>query len=92
MASIITSPAATGVLDEDTFAKDTIVFEGTEVRAYHSGSRWHVLAAGHEAISANLDEALQILFNPRFHANTQELVHEIHEKVPGPRSGISWRP
>lgn len=90
MASIIASPDATGVLDADALAADAIVFEGTEVDAYHSGSRWHVRAAGHEAISPDLDQALQILFNPRFHANTEELIHQILEKVPGPRSGISW--
>lgn len=58
---------------------DTFVFEGVEVQVSRPDSKWHLRAAGQEAIHAHLGEATRILFNPNFHADTTPLINEILE-------------
>lgn len=53
------------------------LFEGIEVEAFRSDSRWHLRAAGHEAISEHLGEAARVLFNPSFHDDTGSLIEAI---------------
>ena len=55
----------------------TVFFEGIEVEAFWSDSKWHVRAAGHEAINPHLGEATRILFKPSLHADTASLIQEI---------------
>jgi len=56
----------------------TFLFEGVEVKAsFHSDSKWHVRTKGVEVVNGHLGTATRILFDPRFHGDTNPLIREI---------------